>query len=60
VPHGGQRSVPWRLTPSVIDSVGSAGTEFARIAERPDFYQTSAHLRDGVGAGWSSGCSLRS
>ena len=27
---GGQTSVPWRLSRSVIDSVGPAGAEFAR------------------------------
>src|SRR2546429_3975930 len=29
----GQTSVPWRLSRSVIDSVGLAGAEFARNAE---------------------------
>jgi hypothetical protein len=29
VPHGGQTSVPWRLSRSVIDSVGPAGAELA-------------------------------
>ena len=33
VADGGQTSLPWRLSRSVIDSVGLAGTEFARIAE---------------------------
>jgi len=33
VANGGQTSVPWRLSRSVIDSVGLAGAEFARNAE---------------------------
>lgn len=32
-PDGGQTSVPWWLSRSVIDSVGLAGAEFARFAE---------------------------
>ena len=30
---GGQTSLPWRLSRSVIDSVGPAGVEFARNAD---------------------------
>src|SRR5260370_18472887 len=30
VAYGGEASVPWRLSRSVIDSVGPAGAEFAR------------------------------
>ena len=33
VANGGQTSVPWRLSRSVIDSVGLAGAEFARNGE---------------------------
>ena len=33
VADGGQTSVPWRLSRSVIDSVGPAGAEFAQNAE---------------------------
>jgi len=33
VADGGQASVPWRLSRSVIDSVGLAGAEFARNAK---------------------------
>jgi len=33
VANGGQTSVPWRLSRSVIDSVGLAAAEFARNAE---------------------------
>ena len=33
VADGGQTSVPWRLSRSVIDSLGPAGAEFARIAD---------------------------
>jgi hypothetical protein len=33
VTDGGQTSVPWRLSQSVIDSVGQAGAEFARNAD---------------------------
>jgi len=32
VTAGGQMSLPWRLSRSVIDSVGPAGAEFARNA----------------------------
>jgi len=32
-PTGGQTSVPWRLSRSLIDSVGPVGAEFARNAE---------------------------
>jgi hypothetical protein len=30
---GGQTSLPWWLSRSVIDSVGLAGAEFAQIAD---------------------------
>jgi hypothetical protein len=30
---GGQTSLPWRLSRSVIASVGLAGAEFARITD---------------------------
>jgi hypothetical protein len=33
VADGGQTPVPWRLSRSVIDSVGPAGAEFARNAD---------------------------
>jgi hypothetical protein len=33
VADGGQTPVPWRLSRSVIDSVGPAGVEFARNAD---------------------------
>ena len=41
VADGGQAPVPWRLSRSVIDSVGPAGTEFARNA---DFVLAKARL----------------
>jgi hypothetical protein len=47
VADGGQTSVPWRLSRSVIDSLGPAGAEFARIAEY-------ALGRFGVGLGRSA------
>ena len=53
----GQTSLPWRLSPSVTDSVGPAGAEFARpVRIRPGFRPAGRGLarliwpgvRDGV------------